>query len=151
VPSLGLTYPGSDLPALIEEGRRLQPDETFVDDSNCLEHSHDFTLASSSLQYFEDWRDCLRKLAGATSGLMLVAQLPAMERQPSCVLLQRAYCYNYSTEYLGWCFNRDEFLSASSAAGLTLVREFLSGEHFRPYGAAEDCRYRACLFQSRSQ
>jgi hypothetical protein len=51
--------------------------------------------------------------------------VPVISQQASFVVLQRAYRYGYATEYLGWIFNRGEFLSATADAGLQLERELL--------------------------
>ena len=83
-------------------GATVNPEVTFHDDDACLDRTYDLVLASSSLQYEPDWKALLRRLAAATSGLLLVTRLPVALEAPSFVILQRAQAYGYATDYLGW-------------------------------------------------
>jgi hypothetical protein len=61
--------------------------------------------------------------------------------------VQRAYKYGYNTEYLGWCFNRQEFLQAARANNLELVREFIFDYNPKVYRAPEQLDFRGFLFK----
>ena len=104
-------------------------------------------MSSSSLQYSEDWRQDLRKLARAAA-YVYVTRIPVVFEAPSFVTLQRAYVYGYGTEFLGWFFNRQELLEAASQARLAFVREFLLGPHARVWRAPEQTEYRGYLFRA---
>ncbi len=147
LPEVEISYHCRDVPLLCEHGRALFPEARFYVDDSCLERSYDLVLASSSLQYWEDWRPLLRKLASAATRSLYVARVPVVFDNPSFVLLQRAHAYGYETEYLGWAFNRDELLAGARASGMTLEREFLlSEEPLHPAGAPEPVHERGFLF-----
>jgi putative methyltransferase (TIGR04325 family) len=137
-PGLELDYHSRDLPALVALGSELLPQHSFHADDSCLERRYDLVVASSSLQYAEDWRGTLARLAGATGGFLLVTRVPLALRAPSFVILQRVQRYGYGTEYLGWVFNRGELLAAAAAAGLALAREFVLPAWLSAAGAPED-------------
>jgi len=146
-PDLSFDYHVKDMPAMTDEGRRLAPDVTFYDDDACFARTYDLVVSSSSLQYPRDWQATLAQLSEATDGYLFVSQIPMVHRVPSFVVIQRPHDNGYNTEYLGWCFNRTEFLDAARAADLELVREFLHG--FKPdvHGAPEPPEYRGYLFR----
>jgi putative methyltransferase (TIGR04325 family) len=151
LPGVDLEFHCKELPAVVELGRRLSPDVHFHDDESCLERRYDLVLASSSLQYAEDWRHLLLALGEATAGYLFVTRLPVALRASSFVVLQRAYRYGYDTEYLGWVVSREELLREAASARLELVREFLLSAWFSAPGAPEDpVEHRGYLFRSGS-
>jgi putative methyltransferase (TIGR04325 family) len=148
LPELQIEYHCKDVPIFVDYGRDLLPQVHFYVDETCLGRKYDFVLASSSLQYAEDWSLTLQKLAQSTAGHIFVTDMPFILHSPSFVFVQRPYRYGYETEYLGWCLNRQEFLEHAEDAGLKLVREFIIGH--RPYihMAPEQNEYRGYLFRS---
>ena len=143
---LELDYHVRELAAVAQAGRHLNPAVSFHTDDGCLADSYDFVVASSSLQYAEDWPDLLGRLAAASRGAVLITRVGVVSRVPSFVVLQRAAAFGYATEYLGWVFNRDELLAAARTSGLELERELLIHEPFAIYGAPEEVHHRAFLF-----
>jgi putative methyltransferase (TIGR04325 family) len=147
LPDLRLDYHCRELPKLAEAGRELVPGASFHSDDSCLERQYDLVLASSSLQYVEQWRDLLRRLAAATGSYLYVTRVPLALGVPSFVVLQRAHRYGYDTEYLGWVLNRGELLGVTAAASLGLVREFLLFGEIDAEGAPErPVEHRGFLF-----
>jgi putative methyltransferase (TIGR04325 family) len=147
VPDVELEFHCKELPALVERGRRLSPHVHFHDDESCLERRYDLVLASSSLQYAEDWRSLFAALAAATGRYLYVTRLPVALSASSFVVLQRAYRYGYETEYLGWVVSRDELLREAASAQLELVREFVLSAWFSAPGAPENpVEHRGYLF-----
>ena len=130
VPGLEIEYHCKDVPVLVEYGHQVVPEAHFYTDDTCLTRQYDFVLASTSLHYSRDWVTTLKGLAAATAAYMFVTGLPIIQHSPSYVFVQRPYYYGYNTEYLGWCLNRKQFLQCAEAAGLKLVREFITG--YRP-------------------
>jgi putative methyltransferase (TIGR04325 family) len=124
-PDLELDYHCRELPAVAAQGRDVLPEVTFHDTDDCFERTYDLVIASNSLQYEEDWRGLLRKLANASAHWTFLTRVPIVRQQASFVVLQRAYRYGYATEYLGWVLNRDELLGAATDAGLQLERELV--------------------------
>lgn len=152
LPSLDLEYHCRDLPLLAAGGRRLLPQDRFHDsDDQAFERTYDFVLASSALQYVQDWRVTLGRLAKATEGYLLVTRQPFVARSASFVVLQRPHRHGYRTEYPGWFLNRDEFLEAANGVGLRLRREFLIAEKPFVPGAPEQAEYRGYLFEPAQQ
>ncbi len=123
VPDIELDYHCKELPAVCEQGRRVSPEVTFHESTDCLEQTYDLVLASGAIQYAENWSELLAQLAGAAHRYLLITKVPVTEA-PSFVVLQRGYRYGYDTAYLGWALNRDEIRHAAQTAGLVLVREF---------------------------
>jgi len=142
-----LDYHCKDLPALCSYGREVLPQAHFHEDESCLTRRYDLVLASSSLQYSENWSEVLQRLAGAAAGYLYLARVPVVQRSPTFVVLQRAQRYGLGTEFLSWVFNRDELLEAASRAGTKLVREFVFGEKSEIRGAPEQDETRGFLFR----
>lgn len=145
LPGVAIDYHCKDVPLLAEYGQSVNPEAHFYSDEQCLEQSYDFVLASSSLQYSEDWPPVFGGLAQATRGYFLLTRAPVHEGGPSYVFSQRAY----GSEWLGWSVGRAELMECARAAGLTLVREFtLSSEISRIVGAPHPSQQHGFLFRS---
>ena len=143
LPRLTLDWHVQETPAVAARGRQLNPEVTFHDDESALGGRYDLVVASSSIQYAEDWRALLGRLAAAAERYLYVARVPVALRAPSFVVIQRPYVHGYDTEYLGWVLNRDELLAAAPS----LAREFLLDARFSAAGAPEDpVDHRSFLF-----
>lgn len=149
LPDVEIDYSCFDTPSLCELGRKVNPEVKFFEDPEALTGSYDLVLASSSLQYFENWSQVIRKLTSITGRFLYVTRLPVVERVASFAVVQRPYRYGYETEYLGWFLNRQSLLKEIETNGLELVREFLiSGMPFVK-GAPEQAQSRGFLFRSK--
>lgn len=146
VPGLALEYSGRDLDAMIAEARQVQPDATFHDTDACLDYVYDLVMASTSLQYERNWQELARRLVRAARGWIYVTGLPVLRSAKSFTFVQRAQGYGYNTEYVAWCLNRSEFLSAMESSGASLRHEYVLGYRPRIKGAPEQCEYRGFLF-----
>jgi len=147
LPDVEIDYHCKDLPLLAQHGSRLFPDQHFYSDDAWLNRRYDFVMASSSLQYAQDWQQVFSKLSSVAAKYLLVTRLPTVVGVPSFVFLQRPYAFGYGTEYLGWCLNRDNFLAEANKLGLVLVREFVIGPRPRIYRAPEQAFSRGFLFK----
>lgn len=145
-----IEYHCKDMPEVCAYGRELLPQAHFHADDTCLERSYDLVVASSSLQYSEQWPEVLAALAGAAREYLYLARVPVVLRSSSFVVLQRAQRHGLGTEFLSWVFNRDELVAAASQARLELVREFLFGERSNIRGSPEQDETRGFLFRSAS-
>lgn len=143
---VGVEFHCKELPLVCSYGREAMPEVHFHDDEACLARTYDLVLASSSMQYTEDWPSLLEGLARATGGYLYLARVPIVVANPSFVVLQRAYRHGFG-EYLSWVFNRDELLDHARRADLRLVREFLLGYKPMIHGAPEQVETRSLLFQ----
>ena len=151
LPEVEIEYHCKDVPVLCEYGAQLFPQQHFYPDERCFDRVYDFVMASASLHYTEDWQSLLKRLAGATSGYLYIADLPSVQRASSFVFVQRPYQYGYNTEYLSWCLNRTEFLHIAERAGLDLLREFVYGHQPLIHGAPEQNSYHGYLFRTHSE
>lgn len=147
IPDLKIDYHCKEVPVLAEYGQNLFPETHFYTDDSCLERNYDFILVSGAFHYLKDWTTYLEKFARITNNYLLITRLPVAQKTPSFVIVQRAYRYGYDTEYLSWCFNREEFLQSAAANGLKLVKEFM-GEQITPiHNAPEQPKaFRGFLF-----
>lgn len=147
LPDVAIDYYCKDLPILCQGGRELLPDVTFYDDeSDCFQKSYDLVLSSSSLQYSEDWKDTVRKLADSARSYLLITRLPIVHNADSFVVVQRPYAYGYYTEYITWFLNRQSLLEYIIGLGMKFVREFLIAEKFPVPDAPEVAEARGFLF-----
>ncbi|MEI6370131.1 MAG: hypothetical protein WCO49_10520 [Nostocales cyanobacterium ELA608] len=126
IPDLIIDYHCKDVPILAEYGQELFPKAHFYSDESCLSRKFDLVFASTSLHYSQNWQHTLKGLAEATSGYLFITRLPIVHQVASYVMVQRPYEYGYNTEYLGWCLNKDEFLSVAASFNLGVIREFIS-------------------------
>jgi putative methyltransferase (TIGR04325 family) len=150
LPEVGLDWHCREVPSVARAGASVNPDVQFHVDDACLDRTYDLVLASSSLQYEQDWRALLGRLGRAASGRLLVTRLPIALGSRSFVVLQRAAAYGYETEYLGWVVSRDELLEEASHAGLELERELLLDAWLSAAGAPEDpIGHRGFVFRPR--
>jgi putative methyltransferase (TIGR04325 family) len=148
--STALDYHCKDVPLMCHGGRELLPEVAFHESEvDCFARSYDLVLASSSLQYTEDWKGLIARLAPAADGYLYITRLPIVHSAPSFVVVQRPYAYGYATEYLGWFLNKGEFVDHVQSQGMELVREFLVQERPHVYGAPEQGRYHGFLFRPR--
>ena len=115
-------------------------------EAEAFDRRYDLVVASSSLQYSEDWREVSSRLAGA-GAMLFVTRLPIVHHAPSFVMLQRAARHGYDTEYLGWALNRRELLDHMTNRGMELLREFLIHEPTPVRGAPEHPEQRGFLFR----
>lgn len=150
LPDLKIEYCCKDVPILCHAGREVLPEAKFVErEDEVLSHLYDLVLASGSLQCSEDWQQVANVLVSVANPFIYVTRLPTVSRSKSFVVRQRAYAYNYDSEYLSWFLNRDEFINAFVSNECELVREFVFHEHPAVQNAPEQARIRGFLFRSR--
>ena len=150
LPDTTVDYHCKDLPAFCARGRELLPDaQFFTSDADFAGKTFDLVVASGALQYCEPWREAVRSLSAAAGRYLFITRLPVARRATSFVFLQRPHEFGYPTEYLSWCFNRDEFLGELAAIDMELCREFVVGERLDVPGAPEPCLFAGFLFRHR--
>lgn len=148
LPEVRCDYVGKDFPALVSAAAARNPRARFVsDDEDAFAERAELVVASGSLHYSQDWRATLARLATCALDSLYIARLPTVSSTPSFVVVQRPHRWGYETEYHGWFINRADFLSAVSASGFELEREFLSHESPTIPGAPEQCKYRGFWFR----
>jgi putative methyltransferase (TIGR04325 family) len=147
LPEVGIEYHCYDVPSLCELGKKLTPDAQFHDsDADLIAKQYDLVVSSSSLHYFENWREVARKLAAFTREFLYIARLQTVSRAPSFVAVHRFY---RDTEFLSWCLNRQEVVSCVEESGLELVREFVFGDTWSTRGFPDKMDSRGFLFRRR--
>ena len=79
LPEVEIEYDCYDVPGLCRLGRKLLPEIHLHDDErDFFGRQYDVVISSSSLHYFENWREQVRKLADATRGFLYVSRLQAV-------------------------------------------------------------------------
>lgn len=148
-PEIPMVYTVRDLHSLCALGREMVPTARFVDDDKDLDPAYHVVLASGSLQYEEDWRGHLARMARRTLAFVYVTRLPVLKEAKTYVRVQRAAMHGYDVELLGWDLNRAEFLAGAEAAGLALLREFLTDEKPHVHRAPEQPELGGFLFRTK--
>ena len=151
LPQIKILYTCFDLPQLCRVGKELLPDVDFQEDPNLVfNRKYDLVFASGSIQYSENWREVVSKLSEVAQDYLFITRIETVKKAESFVTVQRAYKirdYGYNTQYLGWVFNKQEFIKSMEKAGMLLVREFLLGPGAKVYKAPEQSVRLGFLFK----
>jgi putative methyltransferase (TIGR04325 family) len=148
LPEVVLNVTIKERPELARVGRELLPWVTFeTSDDACFARGYDLVMASTSLQYAEDWRLILGQLARSAKRWLFVTRLSVVRTAPSFVVVQRPQAYGYQTEYLSWVINRDALLAHAGSVGLALERELIAGHATTYQGAPEASETAGFLFR----
>jgi putative methyltransferase (TIGR04325 family) len=149
LPEVAVQYHCYDVPNLCRLGRTLLSGIQFSDrEADFLGRQFDLVVSSSSLHYFQDWRQEVRKLAAMTHEFLYISRLQAVTHAASFVVSHKVYHDGYA-EFLSWYVNRQELLDCVEECGLDLVREFVYYGKSIIRGAAEKGDCRGFLFQHR--
>lgn len=144
-----IDYHCREVGPMVAVAREVGAAGRFVSDDSWADRTYDLVMASSSLQYAEDWRAQLAELAAVCTGYLYVTRLPYARSAPSFHVLQSAYRYGYGTEYIGWVVNREELLDAAAELELRLEREFVIDAWLSADGAPENpVGHRGFLFRA---
>ena len=101
LPEVAIEYHCKDVPLLARAGRELQPSGTFYDnDDDCFARDYDLVLANGSLEYSEDWKSVVGRLAAVSRGYLYVGRLPVVHQVESFTAIQRPSRHGYVTEYV---------------------------------------------------
>jgi putative methyltransferase (TIGR04325 family) len=147
LPGVEFEYHVKEVPDLCSLGRELNPETSFYEDESWRERRYDLTISSSAFQFAEEWRNTLKALAEVTIDHLFISRLPVIFSNSSFVVLERAEPYGFQTQFLGWFFNRDEFVDCARSAGVDLLREFVMMDETPAQAAPEQATYRGFLFQ----
>jgi len=151
LPEVGIDYHCFDLRSLCNLGRSLLPDAQFHYDESDIEGiTFDLVVSSSSLHYFENWREAACKLASATREFLYIARLQTVVSTPSFVAIQKPFLSDYP-DFLSWCLNRQELVRCMEESGMELLREFVYQGSWVVRGAPENPEERGFLFRPRSR
>jgi putative methyltransferase (TIGR04325 family) len=151
LPELALDYHCYEVPWLCRVGESLLSEVHFHEGADHLAGTQfDLVISSSSLHYFQDWRDIAGVLAARTGGLLYVARLMTVNSVPSFVVRQSLRRLGYD-DVLSWFLNREELLDCFRQLEMELVREFIYPEDWRVKHAPERGQCRGFLFRPRQR
>lgn len=150
LPDIEVAYTSKDVPSLAALGDEWLPGDRFISDDADLAGAYDLVMSSGALHYAQDWREMVERLAAITRRSLYLTRMPIAAGVPSFPYVQRVpaeYGYGDDTTFVGWCFGREEFLSAVAGTGLVLTREFVVGEAWPIAGAPAPPRVGGFLFE----
>ncbi len=150
LPDVEVTYTSKDVAALTALGVTWLPGDRFVTDDADLDVSYDLVVASGALHYAPDWREEVARLSARSGRMLYLTRLPIADGVSAFPYVQRVpaeYGYGDRTEFVGWCFGREELLAAVGEAGLVLQRELIVGEDWPMRGAPARPYVRGFLFE----
>ncbi len=75
---VALDYHCREHSKLVAAGRGAVPEVQFCDDDGCFDRTYDLVVASSSLQYAEDWQAVLARFARVATGSVLLTRVPVV-------------------------------------------------------------------------
>lgn len=130
-------------------GRELNPRASFHEDGDWAVRRYNLSFSSSALQYVEDWRNALGKIAEATDQWLFVTRIPVVWSNPAYVFVQRYPLYR--TSYPGWAFNYREFVDFVQSQGFELFHVFQLGAWLRIRRAPEQPVTLGLLFRRTSR
>jgi hypothetical protein len=104
-------------------------------------------MASTSLQYAQDWKRLARRLVDASARYLFITGLPTVLTAGDFVFGQDARSYGYATGYPSWCLNQRTFVETIEAMGVSLVRAYAVGHLLDIQQAPEQVRYMGFLFR----
>jgi len=148
IPGVQIEYYCKETPIACKIGREIMPSVIFYEDEKCFDRKYDLVIASGSLQYLEDWQSVCERLASVSGSYLYITRFPMIQNIPSFVFVQRPYSLGHNTEFLGWAFNRKDFLSFINKLGLRVLREFMTMEGFQVVGVSEQVEYRGFLLSA---
>jgi len=147
LPEVAIEYHCFDVPGLCNLGKRLLPEVQFHDTESGLQgKTFDLVVSSSSLHYFEDWGQIVRKLASASRGFLYIARLQTVFHVPSFVAVHKPNREGYAP-FLCWCLNRQEVVGCAEQGEMELLREFVYARKWCIRGAPEQAETRGFLFR----
>lgn len=142
-PGLAVDYCCRELPGMVRLGQRLNPDVSWSVDDRCLERTYDLVMVNGSLQYIQDWRGFLARVAAAVGAgqYFLLTRVPVVSGA-GFVAIQRLH----GRQVLHQQLNEAELLDRVRDTGLHLVRELIVGDRPVIVNAPEQCELKGWLF-----
>jgi putative methyltransferase (TIGR04325 family) len=148
IPEVALQVTVKERQELCQIGRQLLPWVTFEPtDEACFARAYDLVMASASLQYALDWQLVLSGLAGAAQPWLFVSRLPTVRATPCFVVRPRPVASGPRLDHPFWVINRDVLVEHVESLGLTLQREFITGQSAIFAGAPEQSEGVGFLFK----
>jgi putative methyltransferase (TIGR04325 family) len=146
LPELEVNYCCQELPAMTKIGRLAAPGVTFIPHDATYDRRYELVMASGSLQYSEDWKKVVNKLARAADSYLYLTRVAVVRSADCFTVIQRPYELGYSSKWVLWVFNRDELISCVETEGFQLVREFYLEPGPVVTGTPEESAYYGFLF-----
>ena len=120
LPGIAVSYTVEELPDVCDVGGKVRPWIKFQTKAETT-GKYDLVFASGSLQYVEDWRGEMARLARLAGRCVFLSRLQLLEESPTTIVRHKMPTGGQS---IGWVFNRSELLDRAKSVGLTPVQEF---------------------------
>lgn len=143
LPDLCLDYHVKEVPKMAAMGRRLNPEIHWYENDDCLNRSYDLIMSNGSLDYIQDWKECVRKFGKIASGYVLITRTKIVSNHPT---FPAFHCTPYG-KIAHWQINETELLNVARSSGLKIVRELVVGDPVYTRGAPDRCFLKGWLFR----
>ncbi len=143
LPGVKIDFHVKEVPLMAKAGKQLNPEVQWYDDERCLERDYDLVMMTGSIPYIEDWANTLKRIANSAKEYLFLFRFPVVEYGPTFVAIQRIY----ESQMLHQLLNQSELLEVVKGTGMTLIREFVVGDHPYIKNAPEQCEIRGWLFK----
>jgi putative methyltransferase (TIGR04325 family) len=120
LPGVAVSYTVEELPDVCDVGAKVRPWVKFQTKAEMTD-KFDLVFASGSLQYVEDWRGELARLARLAGRYIFLSRLQVLDESPATIVRHKMPTDGHT---IGWVLNRSDLLNRAKSLGLTLTQEF---------------------------
>jgi putative methyltransferase (TIGR04325 family) len=120
LPGVAVSYMVEELPDVCGIGGKVRPWVKFQTKAETI-GKFDLVFASGSLQYVEDWRGEMARLARVAGRCVFLSRLQVLDESPTTIVRHRMPTGGHM---IGWVFNRSDLLDRAKSLGLRPTQEF---------------------------
>lgn len=145
LPNVEFDYHCVDVPSLVSEGKKLNPEIHWYTNNSYLDHPYDLVMINGSMQYFKDWAQIIKQVSVVTKDYLLLTRINVVKDGMGCVAIQHIPAYG--TSMLFQIFTEHEIIKTVEETGIRLIRELVVGDQIKVIGFLGSIESRGWLFR----